>query len=251
MPTPIFMFHAIGDIDVDDWADKHYSFSEDKFYSFIHHFDRVISLKEAITLGNVNDLPVVGFDDGHISNYQAAKVLHAHNGSTADFFINPEFVGQPYYMSWDQLRELHEMGMSIQSHGLNHQYLSDCSDSELRKQLQESKRLLEHKLPLNVTILAPPGGRFDRRTVSIAKELGYQTIANSIPGRVNLFSQFLLPRIPVMYNNSVALLIDCCKGSFNMHVSKLIIKYRLTKLLKVVMGNRRYEQFRLKMLGDA
>lgn len=247
MTNIIYMFHAIGEVLPDDWADAHYSYSKEQFEDFLSKVGKVSSIKDRLLNHNSTSV-ILTFDDGHISNFKAAEYLYENNIGTADFFINPLLVGNEYYMSWAQIKELHKMGMSIQSHGLDHQYLSDCSDEELYKQLLESKKQIEAHIDESVAILAPPGGRFDSRTVKIAKSIGYSCIANSIPGHVNGFSQFLLPRVAVLKQHSVDDLISM-HSKFSSIIFKQKIKYRILRILKLILGNSRYEKFRTSILG--
>src|ERR1700722_18937196 len=58
--------------------------------------------------------PVVTFDDGHVSNYEVALPLLQNYGLTARFFITAGWTGQkPDYMSWEDLRKLHNSGQRI------------------------------------------------------------------------------------------------------------------------------------------
>jgi len=243
-----YMFHAIGELDNKDWADPHYSFSKDKFEEFLGSVGPVVSLKLAIE-NKLKRASIVTFDDGHISNYIAGKFMYENGYGTADFFINPDLVGSAHYMSWQQISELCEWGMSIQSHGLDHQYLSDCSNQELKRQLRESKRIIEEKIGQAVTILAPPGGRFDKNTSKIAFEMGYQYIANSQPGRVGRAFKYHIPRLAVLKNYSADDLVSALKP-FSPLIMKLKAKYLVLKIVKALLGNRTYDNVRSKLMGD-
>jgi len=247
MSTTIFMFHAIGSITLDDWADSHYGYCEDKFHNFLVSIGKVQSLRDAIDSGNSNTA-IVTFDDGHVSNYYAAKYIHDNNFGSADFFINPEKVGLPFYMNWDQIKELNSWGMSIQSHGLDHQYLTDCDDVELHRQILLSKNIIEENIDNKVSILAPPGGRFDKRTISICKNNGYTCIANSIPGKATNLKTFLFPRISVLSHHSAdELLALQNQGKYKILIK--IVKYKILLMAKNILGNTVYDKLRHQVLG--
>ncbi|MEY8252920.1 MAG: polysaccharide deacetylase family protein, partial [Colwellia sp.] len=241
-------FHAIGSSQDGDWADPHYSFKKKCFNEFLSKSGGVTSLYGAINGESDNDI-IVTFDDGHISNYFAAKYMHDNNYGNADFFISPEKVGQPHYMNWQQIKHLSDLGMSIQSHGLDHRYLSDCSDDELQRQLVESKRIIESYTGKAVTILAPPGGRYDNSTIKMAKLAGYQCIANSEPGKIVDLGAYCLPRIAVLNNLSVELLLSVTSNLSSL-IIKQKIKYTILALIKALLGNTRYEKVRWKILGS-
>lgn len=247
MAAVIYMFHAIGELKSDDWADPHYSFSREKFIEFLNKAKSVKSLKQAQSDHSKQGC-IMTFDDGHISNYWAGKYIAENGYGSADFFINPAKIGLPYYMSWQQLKELSALGMSIQSHGLDHSFLSDLDDKALIYQLSKSKKLIETNLNQSVTILAPPGGRYDRRTVAEARGLGYQIMSISKPGRVKNINDFIQPRIAVMKNSSVDQLLDN-QNQLNHKIILQQIKYSGLKLGKRIIGNERYEKLRWFILG--
>ncbi len=242
MSLVAYMFHAIGDISHNDWADPHYSYTEEKFREFLSRSKIVFSIVEA-KKNNLQDGIIVTFDDGHISNYNAAKIIFDNNYGCADFFINPDKVGDENYMSWSQIRELSAMGMSIQSHGLDHQYLSDCSDDELLRQLKQSKLIIEKKIGNKVTILAPPGGRYDMRTSRMAKTLGYVCIANSQPGSISCIDSFIIPRFAVLKTYCVKSIMSTSKNISFISV-RLRMKYLSLKFVKSLLGNTNYDSIR-------
>lgn len=247
MAAVIYMFHAIGELESDDWADPHYSFSREKYIEFLNKAKSVKSIKQAQSKNSKHGC-IMTFDDGHISNYWAGKYIAENGYGSADFFINPAKVGLPYYMSWQQIKALADLGMSIQSHGLDHSFLSDLDDDELCYQLSESKKIIEAHVDQRVTILAPPGGRYDKRTVSKARELGYQIMSISRPGRVKDINDFIQPRIAVMKKSSVDQLL-ANRNRLNHKIIIQKVKYSSLKLGKRVIGNERYEKLRWFILG--
>lgn len=247
MASIIYMFHAIGVVTDEDWADPYYSCSDDKFRALLKYLGRVSSIKDVI---NNNDLStqIFTFDDGHISNYQAAKYMYDNNYGTADFFINPDKVGDPFYMNWEQIVELNEWGMSIQSHGLDHKFLSECDDIELHRQLLLSKNVIEDIVKTKVTIIAPPGGRFDNRVIELSQSCGYLYMANSEPGSLRRLTKFILPRMAVLnkYSAEDLLNMNSVFSSINL-INKF--KYLVLSITKKILGNVRYEKIRWKILG--
>lgn len=244
----VYMFHAIGEIADDDWADPHYGYEKIKFEEFLASIGKIQSLRAANDNQN-KTIPVVTFDDGHISNYYAAKYIKDNDFGTADFFINPEKVGSPYYMTWDEIRHLHQWGMSIQSHGLDHKYLSDCDDVELHRQLLKSKLMIEEAVDTKVTILAPPGGRYDNRVMTLSKKMGYQFIANSAPGGLKSFDDYLVPRYAVLKSHSITDLLSLNKTN-NLLAFKIKSKYMVLLIIKKILGNKQYDKFRWLILGE-
>jgi len=91
-------------------------------------------------------------------------------------------------LSWDQMREMAGSGIEFGSHTVSHRCLAKLSPTELKKELVESKRVLESNLNCAVTALAYPFGgtsAFDDNVISVAKKAGYRVAASYLPG-VNL-----------------------------------------------------------------
>lgn len=242
----VYMFHAIGSDNELLGSDPHYSFSLDKFEQFIRQCGGCGSLKDSISGGA--DKNIITFDDGHISNFKAAQIIKDTNGGTADFFINPNTVSTQNFLSWSQLQEMNGMGMSIQSHSLDHLYLSDMTMDEQRRQLEVSKKTIEDKLGLEVTILAPPGGRFNKDTIQLCHELGYKHLSVSEPGKWS--SSYISKRVAVYQNTDVEELLGCNK-ILSPYLISQILKYRITGIAKSVFGNRSYDLIRSKILGGS
>ncbi|MEY8200639.1 MAG: polysaccharide deacetylase family protein [Colwellia sp.] len=240
----IYMFHAIGSRVSLQGCDLHYSYSKERFLEFITDCESVTSLQKA--LNGAAEASVITFDDGHLSNFDAAITIKDVVDGSADFFVNPNMVGKKHFMDWQQIRELHDMGMSIQSHSLDHVYLSDLSYDQQKIQLLHSKEFIEDKIGSEVVILAPPGGRYNQDTIEICQDIGYQHISVSSPGK---WSQgYLSNRISVLHNTAVDDLIGCQKKR-SWYLTKQVFKYHVTGTAKKVLGNDRYDEIRSRLLS--
>ena len=243
-PTPIYMFHAIGVENDLVGADPHYALSSSKFFELISKLGGGTSIKEVLSGRTIR--PILTFDDGHITNYNAAKILFEEFNSQADFFINTSNVGKDNFLNWDQLREMQSWGMSIQSHGHEHIYLSDLDRNEQCFQVRLSKEILEHELGERVTILAPPGGRYNQDTQELITELGYEHLTISKPGKWS--GQTISPRIPILSNSNSEHLASCQNG-FSLFLMKQEIKYKVMGVAKTLLGNHSYDALRSRILG--
>jgi len=117
---------------------------------------------------------VLTFDDGYEDNYRLAYALLRQYGMTATFFIITDLVGEPGYLTWDELRDMQQHGMSIESHTLTHPDLSILPLRELRRQLGESRLALERELDRAVRFIAYPSGQYSPLVVSEARAAGYE-----------------------------------------------------------------------------
>ncbi len=141
---------------------------------------------------------VLTFDDGYDNIYTQAYPILRDAGMTGTSYAITDFVGQPGYMTWDQLRELSHAGWSIQSHSISHPDLRVISDAELSRQLRESKARIERELGLPVPHLNYPAGKHDARVMAAAAVAGYRTAVTVNYGtRLTLRQAFDLPRVRV------------------------------------------------------
>ncbi len=146
----VLMYHAIEDHQDEKGFDPHYAIGMIQFKQHIQYLtDKGYSISSLQRrLHNADDKQgrkvYFTFDNGHISNHRAGLYL-ANRGFTGDFFINPELVGSDHLMGWEQINELSNSGQSIQSHGLSHVYFDSMSKTEIRRDLEGSKKQLKIK----------------------------------------------------------------------------------------------------------
>lgn len=63
--------------------------------------------------------------------------------------------------------------INFQSHTLFHPILTQCSYEDAKKEIIESKALLENEYDLNINAISYPNGDYTEREIEIAKEGGY------------------------------------------------------------------------------
>jgi len=80
-------------------------------------------------------------------------------------------------LTWDELREMHRLGMTIGSHTLTHPNLPSAGLPAAREELASSRRRLEGEIDAAVTMFSYPNGGADRyltRDVqALVRETGY------------------------------------------------------------------------------
>ncbi|PKA06118.1 polysaccharide deacetylase family protein [Leptospira ellisii] len=126
------------------------------------------------------------FDDGSKTHLEVLVPLLKKYGFTASIFIYPTIIssGKKYYMTWEQLKTALDSGvLDLGSHTLYHPKLPTMSRALIRKQLLESKQILEQKTGRKVVDLAYPFGLFDPRVIEEAKEIGYRMAFTVNPGK--------------------------------------------------------------------
>lgn len=258
MPTrcTVLMYHATQRSPAElGGADPHYAVGLDVFE---RHLDCIKqSGKTARAVERIpaaldkGERPVgMTFDDGHVTNLQAAHALAAR-GWCGTFFVNPGTVGTPDYLSWDQLREMVRLGMSIQSHAQFHRYQDELSYDEQWDDLSRSKAEIEHALDQAVTVFAPPGGRTSEHTRSLAQKAGYTWVSTSRVGlwQVGRDSVWDIPRFAVLASTPLSQL-QAWINQASFEIGKQVWRYRILRWAKNLLGNGGYERLRAAILGS-
>ena len=149
---------------------------------------------------------IVTFDDGYESNYTLAYPALRRNGQKAVIFVAPEpdaytrnlVAGIDGFLTDEQMREMSDHGVSIQSHSLTHALLTDLADPEIERELVLSRERLAGVTGRPVLHLAIPRGGYSRTIRRIARETGYRTVCCNNKGSASGFSDLLaLPRIVI------------------------------------------------------
>ncbi|MEI7603503.1 MAG: polysaccharide deacetylase family protein [bacterium] len=117
---------------------------------------------------------IISFDDGYDNNYINAYPIMKKYNQKGSFAIITGYVGNPGYMSWDNIKELKNNGNEIISHTVSHADLSTLSEESLKNQLGQSKKDLDTILGQNTETLIYPCGKYNQLVEKIALESGYK-----------------------------------------------------------------------------
>lgn len=158
----------------------------------------IIPLKEAVEYlqGKRASLPeksvVITFDDGWQSVYTYISPLVRKYNIPVTLFIYPQTISHgKHAMTWDELKELQQTGLfDIQGHTESHpnfkqerrRLSSPAYEKFVDAELAGSKKILEEKLGIKVTLLAWPFGIYDDYLEQEATKAGY-VMAFSIDAR--------------------------------------------------------------------
>ena len=116
---------------------------------------------------------VITFDDGYRDNYVYAFPMLKELDMKATFFIITNVIDDGYYMTAEQLKEMSDYGMDIESHTLNHLHLNELSYEQQLEELKASKERLESITGKPVLSFAYPYGDRDENSKKAAIEAGY------------------------------------------------------------------------------
>lgn len=165
---------------------------------------QTISLNDlSDSLDNHTPLPpksvVLTFDDGYRDFYTTAfPLLKKYNLRAVSFYV-VDYFNYPGYMTWDMVKEIHNSGLvAFESHTLGHLMLTSLKPEEARREVFESKKILEEVLNKKVTVFAYPYGDFNDEIVNLVKEAGYKLAFSTRIGSDSHSSErFILKRVSV------------------------------------------------------
>jgi len=186
------------------------------------------------------------FDDGHVSDWEVVLPMLDKNNIKATFFVVTDWIGKSGYMSNQQIRELHDAGMQIGSHSVNHPNFLTLNSKDIDIELKKSRSLLEDMIGDSVTSFSIPFGFGTREMAKKASDAGYQYCFGSHHGLV-VNRPDLIPRNSI--NSSVS-----GKNIRRIIEAKHMMRFKwlLEDLLKGVIKNyllNLYPQLRALLLG--
>lgn len=122
-------------------------------------------------------LVVLTFDDASKSHYTIARTLLKKYKFGATFFVTEGFdfpTNKKDYMTWEEIKKLHDDGFEIGNHTRDHKGVSADSIRDLAAQLKGiNARCKEHDIP-QPTSFAYPGNSIAKEALPILKDLGIQ-----------------------------------------------------------------------------
>lgn len=122
------------------------------------------------------------FDDGGISFQTPIADRLESLDWRAHFFITTDYIGNPAFLTPDQIRDLRRRGHLIGSHSCSHplRFAARPFD-ELKREWRESLRALSDLLGEPVRIASIPGGQYSRPVAEAAAAEGIQALFTSEP----------------------------------------------------------------------
>jgi peptidoglycan/xylan/chitin deacetylase (PgdA/CDA1 family) len=206
---------------------------------------------QGLSVGQALEFPegrnvAITFDDGSETDLLAAAPILLQTGFNATLFITCGRLGKLGYLSVSQLKELSSQGFEIGCHSMTHPYLTDLDAAGLRCEICEAKTQLEQIIGQPVEHFSCPGGRCDRRVVSVARTAGYKTLATSrIQANSRKTNFFALGRVAVMRDISLATFSDICSGA---SLPRMRSQTIFRAAARQILGNTLYDRIRATLL---
>jgi len=182
--VPILAYHQVSD------ADDIYSVTALQFEEQMAYLQKkgytAISMKQLFNFYEgtavLPDKPIIiTFDDGYEDNLLAALPIMEKYHMRSTVFIVTGLVGTPEYLSWQQIADMQASHTEIGSHTMSHIALGDSPPDLQRREIVESKAMLEEHIG-SVKFFAYPYGQFTPITQTILEEAGYLGACSGIAG---------------------------------------------------------------------
>jgi peptidoglycan/xylan/chitin deacetylase (PgdA/CDA1 family) len=100
----------------------------------------------------------------------------------------PDGLAKRLILSWDQVKEMSDAGISFGAHTMNHPILTRLSVEQAREQICDSKRIIEEKLGRNITSFSYPNGKtgdYNETVVKMVERAGFECAVTVIPRLVS------------------------------------------------------------------
>jgi peptidoglycan/xylan/chitin deacetylase (PgdA/CDA1 family) len=198
---------------------------------------------ERVAVGTSGGRLLVTFDDSRESHYTVALPALVQCRMSAVFFVSVGEIGTPGCVSWEQLADMRDAGMSIQSHGCTHRHMTMLSDEELGEELRRSKVEIESRLGTTATMLSFPGGRYDHRVMEAGLECGYSVFFGSDVGLNHNGVKRVHKRVAVTGGMSAERLSRILRSP-KVALLPLRIRYGATRVARTLLGEGLYGRLR-------
>lgn len=201
--VPILAYHRVGPAKGDHVPTVSTEAFERQMAFLARHHYRVLPLSELMdALDRGEPMPrratVITFDDGCEETATVAWPILKRHGFPATVFVTPAEVGQPGFVTWEQVTTMAQDGMTIGSHTMHHRYLPLVKPEDLDEELMGSKRIVEQHIGRAVDFLSYPIGGFTSQAQAVAKQAGYRAAVTTNRTFSTLrFDRFAIRRIKV------------------------------------------------------
>ncbi len=208
--VPVLMYHSVnpqGDPKRNPLVVTPRTFEKQMRFLKQHKYNVLPLEKVADLLKEGKKLPArlaaITLDDGYKDNYTYAFPILKKYGMPATMFIITQEVGRPDRLSWDEINQMQASGLvTFGSHTLGPEPLTKIkSEAEVKRQIFDSKKVLEEKIGRPVVMFSYPEGRFNDKIKQLLKDAGYKLAVATSPGKKYSSNDvFLIKRLRISEN---------------------------------------------------
>lgn len=113
------------------------------------------------------------FDDGYLGTYQNGLPILNRAGIRSTLHIISQSLGEPDYMTTEQMLDANRAGHDIGAHTRTHPFLPQLSPEQMRYEIEGSKQDLLGLGARPVDVFAYPYGEYNATAKQIVQEAGY------------------------------------------------------------------------------
>ena len=243
---PVLLYHDLcseTDKSKDNFAITWDHFKQQMDYLHLNGFVAVSLAKMLSDDKDTRKKVVLTFDDGDISNYHYVLPTLKERGFTATFFITINEIGKQGRMEWPMIYDLSKNGMDIGSHGLSHTFLTAYNDYTVLNELLMSKQILEKYIRKRVDFLSIPQGFYNKRILTMARDVGFRAVCVSDAGYNDFLSQepFLLKRFTMRRGYGLKAFKSLVLGAPQLSI---LVGENLRSSLRKLLGWQLYDKLR-------
>jgi peptidoglycan/xylan/chitin deacetylase (PgdA/CDA1 family) len=189
---------------------------------------------------------VITFDDGYADFYAHAFPELNRWGYSATVFLPTAYIGTEarqfngkYCLTWSQVRELQNHGISFGSHTVTHPQLSDLDESAVAAEVTKSKKAIEDNLGQEIHSFSYPFA-FPEHKASFVKKLKSLLInsgfRHGVSTRIGVAYQaedyYFLPRLPMNSLDDIVLFNAKLEGGYDW----LYTVQRVSKVARLLLN---------------
>ncbi|MFH1460249.1 MAG: polysaccharide deacetylase family protein [Candidatus Omnitrophota bacterium] len=202
---PVLMYHSINQgseesrlvVSPESFQRQMY-FLKKNNYNILSLDEYVDFLKEKKPLKHKS--AVITFDDGFADNYTQAFPILKKYSIPATIFVVTEWVGNKKDMlNWEQVEILSDSKLiDIGSHTITHCLLPDAKNSQVIREIRESKNILDSRLKKETKFFCYPCGFLNSYIKETARLAGFKGACATHPGfEFDLNDEFAIRRIRI------------------------------------------------------
>ncbi len=149
----------------------------------------------------------ISIDDAYLSVYQVAYPILQQRKMPFTVFVSTDYLDKGYssYMSWDELKDMVDHGVSIGNHSTSHNHLIEKHSEEnvnawltrVAEEIFNAESRIKEKTNYKTSLYAHPYGEYTNVLAKFIAELGYISFGQQ-SGAIGENSNFIaLPRFPI------------------------------------------------------
>jgi peptidoglycan/xylan/chitin deacetylase (PgdA/CDA1 family) len=190
----------------------------------------------------------ITFDDGYHSVYTKAFPVLQHYGMSATVFLTvgegetarpndrlPSLNGRSL-LNWNEIREMQQWGIEFGAHSCTHQDLTCIPIDRVKKEVYESKAIIEDALGTQLSCFAYPYGRYNHRVRDIVQKY-FSCACSDKLGLINKKSDlYAFERVDAYYLRTDWLFKIMLNRLFSWYVLARSIPRGLRRVLRLSSG---------------